>query len=595
MQIKPVIGSVVGKTNDEHWGQVLTLPQAYGVVEIDDEHGTARDHGVDRLGKLSNLLEKFPTSLDEVKSVADGVMGDSLVTLLLLVPVGRIIYLALRGDGAVYLKRDSQLACLLRSEGGLSGEVRSGDTLLLLSRSFTSALTESELSGVFDHLSATEAAEKLTLLLHEASGGTGGAGLVFQVGGMIPVEDEVSDRAAVVAQPVYEKVAGASGIARFHHARGRFFSMLRGKNKFALLISFTLITVFLLSIIVGIGRQLSSGGNAQAEKTLVEATRIYEEGVALLDLNSLKGRERLTAAKDMLTPLASTSSNTSLGRRIKSLAKQISDSLSLASQVTRGEPQLFYDAGLLKSSAAISAVAYDNDILVILDKTTRNVFSLDVSSKKGTIVAGGGAFAGSKFIGIHGDFVYVLADSGINSISLNDNTVVSAVIKPDKEWGAVADLTAFGGNLYLLDTAKSRIWKYIATDNGFSTMKEYLNPDTLPDLSRATGMAIDGSVWLGTTDGKIYKFTQGKGDTYVPRGLDSAFGNNLKVYTSDSDNNLYVLDPDNKRVVVLGKDGIYVAQYVWAGNFRPSQIVVSEKLKKIFLLIDGKIYVLNLS
>jgi outer membrane protein assembly factor BamB len=168
------------------------------------------------------------------------------------------------------------------------------------------------------------------------------------------------------------------------------------------------------------------------------------------------------------------------------------------------------------------------------------------------------------------------------------------VIKKNDDWGMIRAAVTFGGNIYLLDTQKSRIWKYIGQESGFSEMREYLNPDTLPDLSGATGMAIDGSVWLGTTNGKILRFTQGKENAFTARGVEPALGMNLVVATSDSEKNLYILDKNNKRVVVLDKDGIYLAQYSWEKQIMASELAVSEKQGKIFLLAGGKLYSIDL-
>ena len=58
--------------------------------------------------------------------------------------------------------------------------------------------------------------------------------------------------------------------------------------------------------------------------------------------------------------------------------------------------------------------------------------------------------------------------------------------------------------------------------------------------------------------------------------------------------NLYILDELNKRVVVLDKDGIYLAQYAWTGDITPNQLVVAEKQGKILLLAAGKLYSIDL-
>ena len=194
-----------------------------------------------------------------------------------------------------------------------------------------------------------------------------------------------------------------------------------------------------------------------------------------------------------------------------------------------------------------------------------------------------------------GERVYVLSSSGIHKIDLSDKKTVPLVIKKSDEWGAISSMVSFGGNLYLLDTQKSRIWKYIATDKGFSELREYLNPDTILDLTNATGMAIDGSVWIGTKEGKIVRFTQGKENTFIIQGVEPDLGKDLTVYTSDEVKNIYILDRQDKRIVMLDKDGLYQAQYSWTGNIFPSAFFVSEELKKIFLLIDGKFYSIDLT
>jgi DNA-binding beta-propeller fold protein YncE len=107
-------------------------------------------------------------------------------------------------------------------------------------------------------------------------------------------------------------------------------------------------------------------------------------------------------------------------------------------------------------------------------------------------------------------------------------------------------------------------------------------------------MAIDGSVWIGTTNGKILRFTQGKENTLLPKGVEPAFGSALTVYVSDREINVYVLDKENSRVVVLDKEGMYLSQYRFEGNIAPTAFAVSEKERKIFLVSGGKIYAMDL-
>lgn len=618
MQPKPEIGSVVGPASQTQWGQVLMLPNAYGVVEVEDPGGQARERGINVLTKITDLVGTQPTSLGEVEAIAKNVIENEVVTLALLVPVGMIVYFVMIGAGAIYLRRKEELSCLLKEPGGLSGQLQVGDTILLVSRGFTQILSQEDVAGVFDHLTAKDAAEKLTLMIHEVSGGVGSAGLIFQVAGEEPVEEEepVLKQEPITKSQTYmslfknkrelknfvKRRIPSGALSRIRSVRTKLPSFSSGRNKLLFLVTLVFFILFSVSVLLGILKQGFGTQSQEVTKAYTDAQHAFDEGVALMELNPVKGRQRLGEAKSILLPLTKTVSTRSKeGRQIITLYKQVLDNLTQAMHVTRAEPALFYDVSLLKKGGQVSAFGLSDETLAIVDKTTQTAYTLGIQTKNGQIVGGGDSFGGVRFVSMHGADVFVFTDRGIHKIDTSQKKVTEAIIKKDDTWGTIGSLVSFGGNLYLLDTTKSRIWKYIATDNslpadgqGFSERREYLNPDTLPDLSRATGMAIDASVFMATTDGKILRFTQGKENTFAVAGVDPPLGNDLIVYTSDEVKNIYILDRQNKRVVQLGKDGIYLSQYAWEGNIMPNSMVVSEKSTKILLLAEGKIYGLDL-
>lgn len=587
MRIQPVLGSVVGVSDDAHWGQVLLSPVAYGVVEVVDPDGRARDWGVKVLTRLSELTSDPPKSLKATRDIAARAMEDRVVSLILFVPVGAILYVVLLGDGKVLLKRADHLASLMDQPGAISGEVREGDTLILMTRSVIQSLSHEEMSVLFDHLDASVVAEKMTLALHKKertlTAVGGGAALIFQVKGLTPVEAE-------------EPPAPRTGISA---ASGRVVKRLHNMpiawRRPMVLVTALLIVLFITSVILGIAKQRGQRVQDDVALVLTDAQHAFDEGVSLLALNPVKGRERLTVARDALGTIQEGLSPSSIeGKAVAKLYKDVIDQLAVAMQIQRTEPALFYDLSLLKAQASISSFGQYSGTVVLLDTRGATVATLAIPSKNGKIIAGGESYRGASIVAMHGDRVYVLVDGGIHRVSTSENKTTPLVIKKDDQWGTIVSMTSYGGNLYLLDTAKSRIWKYVATDLGFSETREYLNPDTLPDLSQATGMAVDGGVWVGTKDGKILRFVQGREETFAARGVEPLLGKTLVVTSTEEDKNLYVLDSDNKRVVVLDKDGVYLAQYIWTGQIVPTQLVVSEKLKLILLLADGKLYSIEL-
>lgn len=593
MTAKPLVGSVVGPTTLTHWGQVLQLPNAYGVVEVSFPDGGARAKGIHLLSLLSVKVTDTPASLSGLVGVVDEVAGDGVETILLCVPVGHVIYLALHGKGDVYLRRGREFARLLHDTGSISGEIRPGDTIILASAEFSRALTQEEAGAVFDHLSPAEVAEKLTLLLHEKPYGDGSAAMVLQFG-EVSMEAEPAPARVAVDRLAKTKVF----LAHFHPRRvKRHLSIPVLKNDFKRLqshpkrvtfyLTAALIALFAVAVILGIWKQASMGVSPRDAAKVSDARHALDEGVALLSLNPVKGRERLVMAKQLLDPLKKT-------REITELLRQINDNLTQSMQIAKITPELFFDAALVKKGGTIGTIGFEGTTMAILDPTTQTVIALDVTSKKATVVGGGSAYAGMQAATVHGDALYVLTANGITKAGISDKETQQSVVKKDPQWGTLEAMASFGGNLYILDTTKSRIWKYVATETGFTDTREYLNPDTLPDLTQTNSLAIDGSVWLGSTNGKLWKFTGGREDTFLPQGVDPAFGKNLVMYTSDTVNNLYVLDADNKRVVVLQKDGTYLSQYAWTDPIMAQSLVVSEELKKIFLLAAGKLYTISL-
>ncbi len=107
-------------------------------------------------------------------------------------------------------------------------------------------------------------------------------------------------------------------------------------------------------------------------------------------------------------------------------------------------------------------------------------------------------------------------------------------------------------------------------------------------------MAIDGSVWVLFSDGTIAKYTRGTKDPFVMAGLDKGWGEAVKIFTDAEQENLYVLDRQSTRVVVVNKSGEYQSQYNWPGIAGVKDVMVNEELGKIFLLTGEKVFTIEL-
>jgi len=592
-------GTVVGKKSDTHWGQVIKTPYAFGVVEVEDDEGKAQSIGMELIHRMTGVVSEPISSIQHLFSFIDSLWKPNIQTLLFCVPMGNTITVILRGTGVVYLKRNGAIARLRSREGTISGVVHAEDILFLSSKSCLNGVSEEELFSFFDHLSVADVAEKLTLHLHTKNDNVGYAGLFVEVKGGIEESHEDNRNVNGKKEGAGEQRNSISFKRRYaasmHALKNNVRPFAQKLRSMDIRITGVLLFLFVISIGIGIVREVQGKKSTEVTKTIEEGQRLYDEGMALLDLNLVKSRERLTEAKQLIDKTKQTvSPKTKEGRMIGELEKKINVALPQATKEFEVIPELFFDVSLLKSGNTIGTFGMYEDTMTFLDTNAKTVFVLQLSTKNGQIVGGGSSLDGSQSVAIHGDKVYAFTPEGIHVLNVQDKSVKQLVIKKAADWISIKSMTSFGGNVYLLDTGKSRIWKYVATGSAFSDLREFLLPDYFPDLSKATNMVIDGSVWVGTTDGSIMRFTQGKDDPFILKGVDPAFGNNIMVFTNDSCTNVYVLDPDNMRVVVLEKDGMYKSQYIYPQTFVPKSIAASEKLGKLFLFSEGKLYIVSL-
>jgi hypothetical protein len=607
MRLKPALGFVVGEATPNRWSQVLTTPNAYAVIEVTDQDGVARNHGVRVMAKLTHALEMPPLSLKDIEKIVTGVVDENVETVILVVPVGKVVYIALAGTGSVFIKRGGMYATLLSKPGGISGEVKVGDTLVFASGSIVRSLTREEIADSFDHLTASDAAEKLTLTLHQKTDNRAGAALIFQVAGFLeeelPVtEIEENDELAaslIISRSVIERIRNRVSARRYPTVRGTFrrlrhFTTNHKYLKLALVTGCALI--FTASVILGSVKRISDSETQKLESVYQEVKSGLDEGLALMALNPVKSRERLKVALDALLPYDNVIKTKSKeGLRLAALKKDVEDAYQAVYKRYEVTPEVFYDASLLRKDAKIQSLGLFEDTLVLLDVNGTSAYAVDVLTRRGEIIGGGSAVNGAKLIAAGSQAAYILSENGVFQIGFAGSQPKQPVISRDNNWGNIGSLVYYGDNLYLLDTINSRIWKYTPAQKGFSERKEYLNPDTLPDFSQATGMAIDGSVWIGGEGGTIRKFTSGQDATFVVSGVDPALAGAVYVFTDDKTGNLYVTDTAaGNRIVVMTKDGVYSAQYIWKESLPASRFVVSESAKRLLMLSGGVIYSITL-
>jgi len=588
-------------------GEVVTAGREIISRLHEEYYGHLEEKAIDQLKKaLTQILEETKKEARvEIEAVA---------------LVGETIYFAIAGKGKVLVQREGKMATILLGEKEkvevASGRVVSGDVFLLGSQKFFSLLAEGAIKAALSADLASEAAESLTPMIHGKKEDGRAAAAVLKLKGLVEEKPKAvlpSEEKLPEEKPTFErqrfKVDVKQKLTDLSKQGVRLSQLLLFKvekklkrraiylakedkekkrpRKTLMSVAAILLVLLVVSVVLGVrqrGRQQESGGQAAI---LRQAQTKKGEGDALIDLNPIRARQLLVEARDLINEI----SNEEATQAVLDFKAELEESLSLVMREHEVEPTSYFDLVFIKDGAKGDDLAISGGKIIIFDKKKQAIYSLEITTKQQQLLAGGESLADGQQVATFLPKVYLLTERGILEFD-KETKREKLVIEADEEWGEIIDLRAFGGNLYLLDK-DGEIWKYPGIEGGFGAYRRWLKGEE-PDFSNAVGMSIDGSVWVLKANGTILKFTQGGRDPFTISGLDQPFNNPTAIFTDDDQENLYIVDKGNSRVVVIDKSGEYHSQYLWQGMGDIVGLVASEEEKKILLLSGNQIFAIEI-
>ncbi|PIR94383.1 hypothetical protein COT97_01600 [Candidatus Falkowbacteria bacterium CG10_big_fil_rev_8_21_14_0_10_39_11] len=150
------------------------------------------------------------------------------------------------------------------------------------------------------------------------------------------------------------------------------------------------------------------------------------------------------------------------------------------------------------------------------------------------------------------------------------------------------NIQIYNGRLYtLLD---GQITK--SNDNGAGSESNWLT--TTEDLSQASDLTIDGSIYVLTKDGKLLKYYAGDAEAINSPIFDPETNNAEEIFTTPELNNLYISDPANKRIIVVDKQGSTVKQLQFDNLNQIQAITISTDGQIGYVIADHNLYKFSL-
>lgn len=157
---------------------------------------------------------------------------------------------------------------------------------------------------------------------------------------------------------------------------------------------------------------------------------------------------------------------------------------------------------------------------------------------------------------------------------------------------SIVDAFVYNVKLYTLDRGGNQIYKHNKTQTGYDKGTPWVK--TTADLSKAVSLAIDGDMFVLTEDGNILKFTRGEQQTFTITGLEPKLDRPAKIWTYNEVNQIYIIEPTNKRLVVLDKTGKLIEQFTAPEWVNPTSMVIDAPAKTVYILDKNKVYSFSL-
>ncbi|OGL79591.1 hypothetical protein A3J43_02690 [Candidatus Uhrbacteria bacterium RIFCSPHIGHO2_12_FULL_54_23] len=358
----------------------------------------------------------------------------------------------------------------------------------------------------------------------------------------LPVHDETP-----ATPPSIWRIALRRLLARFRR--------LPRASQYLLVFALLLAVLFIESIISIAHQRIRAQERAAFETGTASAERMLNESEAsLIYGDEEKARRALQDAAATLARInARTNGETEQYQRLAARADDLRKEVFHARTIAQPDPIVDVAAFLEGDTVLASGglIGPSAEFILSFSAQGSTVFIIEPQRKTVTVAKPDAPDTLALVRGTAGDqgLFYFVTTEGFVRFNARERVyapLASTASPPD-----IADLAIFGQRLYTLNRSSGAIMRHDFTENGLNPPTPWLTPGT--SLPGATAMAIDGSIYVANAAGAIHKYTRGALQDFSVGAIEPPLTAPARLAVDNT--YLYVLDPTEKRVVVLNKDG----------------------------------------
>ena len=549
------------------------------VVEIFD--GYTNEQGEQLMSSLAEVGTTSFNNLIEFDSSVSTLCKTLNVPLDTSIAIGykknQTLYLKTIGSSEIYIGRGKAFERVISGPTNAAGKFAQNDFYVFTTSFFTQSLKGivHTKSFLHQHISIRDFPENIKQSIG-AEDDTGAVALFVR---MIEHEEQyVSEKSQFI---VFTKIKD------YLQKKLLFINSIETKKKIVIgAILFVCIGLFGWNITKGIqnrgGVQI---GGASYEEKKIELEKVIEQASTKTDAID-EGLQMLNDATTSMVSLKKTATKDKQPE-LEALQKKITDTESILIKRTNKIAQEYYDFAVEEKNANGTKLSLFEDKAYVLNPEG-TVYILTLEKKALQKITLPKKVSINSLVAGYEKNAYILnPNEGI--IRLDESSKGKIVIPKETQWGSIASMQIYSGNIYLLDGGNNALYKYPVTVDSYGDRVSYFKGSYM-DMDTQSSFAIDMSVYVANKD-VVTKYTAGLKDDFKL----SIPGKNIiitKIITHTDQTELYLWDKTNGVLYVATRDGVYEKQVAAPQFSQATDIEVYNN--KVYLLIGAKLYSVDL-
>lgn len=301
------------------WSQAYNAGKLFAVLSLEKTQDLPSEiESLNMLGK--NLLERLEQeffvienkNLESIKKAILTVFANEVkgvdISFAAGALVNNILYVFCLGNAKVFIKRDGNFGLALDSDSSKnvaasSGFLKEGDLIVLATDAFSQIITQNDLDVSLNNLEPTEITEALAPRIHKAENGKISAIVLKYKNPHVEevIDEGITENEEIKQEEIQGQVSSSNKFLSFVKQILRKPNIkIASSKKLFLALAIIIVVIIISSIFLTIQAQNKAKMKALFAQIYPQASKKYDEGQSLVDLNKNFARDSFTAAEKIL-------------------------------------------------------------------------------------------------------------------------------------------------------------------------------------------------------------------------------------------------------------------------------------------------------